>query len=386
VPPQVSQQVLNRIAIGNSLLSTVGPLTPNADPLTVAQTVLLAHDASELTLAALAESVGFTSKERTTFMEYVTEIEKAKGSLSISLFFKELNGARVSFKHSGILPTAQQFHDCVTSARVNLDKACRACLGRSIDEVGLEALIEDDAARKLYEEAKVHHQRSSFEEALKALGWCFARALDATPFAYYVHVGEADTEAALHLLGCGVDPSTFLALQRFLPSVSGDETSWKLRETGHPGNWTEENVEYCLDATLKIILQIQHAPFKPHAMPFEYVFEDVLTARADGVVVNAEYVLNFGPGSPLRWAVGELKKGEHIAGRLTPAYESDPPSEWIKTSIDNANLFVLSPTGREVFGKKIEPYVQLLIRADLVDISHRVIDNEWVRGRFPHLF
>ena len=48
------------------------------------------------------------------------------------------------------------------------------------------------------------------QEALKSLARCFREALDATPFAYYVNVGEADAGAALHLLGCGVDPSMFL--------------------------------------------------------------------------------------------------------------------------------------------------------------------------------
>ncbi len=380
---QASQQILNRIATGNYLLSTAGPLPSNADPLSVAQAVLVAHDASELILAALAESVGFTSRERTTFMEYVTEIEKARGPLTISLFFKELNGARVSFKHSGILPTAQQFHDCATKARANLDKACRACLGVSIEEVGLEMLIENDAARQLYEESKLYNRQGKFEDALKSLGRCFREALDATPFAYYVEVGKADTEAALHLLGCGVSPSMFLSLQKFLPSVNWGEVTWDLRETGHPGNWTGENVDYCLGVTLKIILQIQHAPFTAHAYPFDVAYEDVLTAKTDGVVVNTENMLFYGHSSR---AVGELKKGQEIAGRLTPAYEFDSTGKWEETAIENANLFVISPTSAEVLGKKIEPYERLLIRADLVDVSHRVKQNTGTREMFPHLF
>jgi hypothetical protein len=389
---QISQQVLSRIAIGNYMLSTAGPLTPSSDPLSVAQTVLIAHDASELILAALAQSVGFTSKEKTTFMEYVTAIEGSKGPLNISLFFKELNGARVGFKHSGILPTPQQFHDCVNGARLNLDKACRACLNKPIDEVGLEMLIENDNARQSYEEAQIHNRSGEFEEALKSLGRCFREALDTTPFAYSVNVGEADTGAALHLLGCGVDPSMFLSLQEFLPSVSWYETvseaKWNLRGTGHPGNWTRENVDYCLEVTLKIILQIQHAPFRPHATPFEYVFEDVLTAKTDGVLLNSERSIHrffFGGGASSRKVVGELKKGEQISGHVTPAYEADSSYKWEKADWEVANVFVVSrPRGATL--PELESGTELLVRADLVDLSYRAADYPSAREKYPHLF
>ncbi len=75
---QASPQVLNRIVIGNYLISTTGLLTPNADPLSVAQSILLAHDASELVLAGLAASIGATFKDRhkTFLMDYVNAIEE----------------------------------------------------------------------------------------------------------------------------------------------------------------------------------------------------------------------------------------------------------------------------------------------------------------------
>jgi hypothetical protein len=389
---KISQQVLSRIAIGNYMLSATGQLTPSSDPLSVAQTVLIAHDASELILAALAQSVGFASKERTTFMEYVSEIEKAKGALAISIFFKELNGARVGFKHSGILPTPQQFHDCINEARLNLDRACRACLEMSLDQVGLEMLIENDNARQSYDEAQHHNRNGEFEKALTALGHCFREALDSTPFAYLVNVGEADTGAALRLLGCGVDPSMFLSLQEFLPSVTWNEdimeARWDIRGTGHPGNWTRGNVDYCLDVTLKIILQIQHAPFRPHAVPFEYVFEDILTANTDGVVLTSERAIQrllFGAGAPSRKVVGELKKGEQILGHVTPAYLAGWSSAWEGVDWEVANTLVVSNPKGTTLGD-LEPGTELLIRADLVDLSYRAADYPTVRERYPHLF
>ena len=125
-------------------------------------------------------------------------------------------------------------------------------------------------------------------------------------------------------------------------------------------------------------------------MPFEYVFEDVLTAKTDGVVVNAYSMiaeaLGLSSGRPERTAIGHLQKGEQISGHATFAYEFDPPSKWEDTSIDSANLIVLSPAGGEFLGRKVKPYERLLIRADLVEHSYRAIDDPTVREKFPHLF
>src|SRR5580704_9177178 len=387
-----SQQILSRIAIGNYLISSAGSLTPNADPLSVAQAILLAHDASELVLAALATSMGatFKDKHKTFLMDYVNSIEEKK-HLGIKLFFNELNEARVAFKHFGIPPNVLHFYDCVVKARNHLDEACRACLGQSLEEVGLEALIEDDVARELYSQSMVLNQQGKFKECLESLGLAFRRALNVTPFAYDVSVGEPETEAALHLLGSGVDPSMFMSVQEFLPSVGlGDAIKWSLRERGHPGNWTRENVEYCLAAVLKIILQIQHAQFSAHAIPFRYVFEDVLTAKRDGVVLNSErgglyQIIRRTGERPRREVVGSLNKGQQISGHVTPAYEFDPPSHWEKTFMENANIFVVSQPKGDVLGT-LKPDTDLIVRADLVDLSYRVVDLPEIRERFPHLF
>jgi hypothetical protein len=389
----MSQQVLNRIAIANYLISAAGSLTSSADPLSVAQAILIAHDASELVLSALAASIGatFKDKHKTFLMDYVNAVEERK-NIGMKLFFNELNEARVAFKHLGIPPNASHFYDCVVKARKHLDEACVACLGHSLEAVGLEALIEDDAARDFYTKSKSLRQHGKFMEALESLGLAFRQALNATPFIYDVSVGKPDTEAALHLLGCGVDPSQFLSLQEFLPSVDlGSTVHWNLRDRGHPGNWTPENVDYCLTALLKVILQIQHAPFSAHAIPFEFVFEDVLTATKSGVMLHAErggmYRLfaGFSDESPVRKIVGELKKGDQLFGRVTPAFEADPPSRWEETSFEQANIFVLSQPKGDAIGH-LELDTNLVIPVDQVELSHRVIDNSEIRERFPHLF
>src|SRR5208337_1658175 len=256
-------------------------------------------------------------------------------------------------------------------------------------EVGLEALIEDDDARELYSRSKALSQQGRFKESLESLGLAFRQALNVTPFAYVVSVGRPETEAALHLLGCGVDPSMFMSLQEFLPAVEmSDAIKWNLRDRGHPANWTRENVDYCLAVALKIILQIQHAQFGAHAIPFRYVFHDVLTANTNGVLLRSErggmYRL-LSRGRPSRKVVGELKKGQQISGHVTPAYESDTTGKWEETFLEAANIFVVSQANGETLGE-LEPDTNVIVRADLVDLSYRVMDDPGVRERFPHLF
>jgi hypothetical protein len=149
-------------------------------------------------------------------------------------------------------------------------------------------------------------------------------------------------------------------------------------------------VDYCLAGVLKIILQIQHAPFNAHAIPFRYVFEDVLTAKKDGVVLQAErggmHRLFYGlRGRPDREIVGELRKGQQVSGHVTPAFEADPPNKWAETPLDAANIFVVSQAKGDSIGI-LEPDMDLIIPVDLVEMSYRVMDRPEIRERFPHLF
>lgn len=178
----------------------------------------------------------------------------------------------------------------------------------------------------------------------------------------------------------------FMSLQRFLPSVNdADAITWNTRDRGHPGNWTRESVGYCLGAALKIILQIQHAQFGAHAIPFQYVFEDVLTAKTDGVVLNSERARFWGGQRPFRKTVGELKRGQQIYGRVTPAYDADPPGKREEIDIEMANILVVSGAKGDALGP-LAPLTDIIVRADLVELSYRVIDDPSVRERFPHLF
>jgi len=384
-------EMLYRIVVGNNLLSTAGTTSPNADPLVVAQTVLLAHDASELILAALVSTTGITyrAKDKKFLINYVEDLEDKK-NIEGKIFFNELNDARVAFKHSGILPTSLQFHDCIDKAKGYLNKACVKCIGKSLDEIDLTMLIENTEARKLYEQSKQLCKEKKMQQVLETLGLCFRRVLDDTPYQYIVEIGIPESEAALHLLGCGVDPSSFLSMQKLLPEINSlGEIKWNFRATGHPGNWSQDNIDYCMKTLLKIILQIQHAMFTAPAVPFNLIFEDVLIANRNGVSV---YIEDGGAYAmlgtkPDRRYFGELNNEQKIYGQLTPAMEIPPRGNWRETSIEFANILIVHNPKIEIIGNfEISDFSNLLVKPEDVEISHRLIDNQWVRERFPHLF
>src|ERR1035438_3035288 len=120
-------ELLRRLLIGRRMLCSFCPsLTPESDALAVAQAILLSHDAAELVLSAIAESVSATRKtDRMALMDYVNAIsEKTGTAFAGRAFFESLNRERVSFKHYGIPPNREAFHRVVTRTYEHPDQAC----------------------------------------------------------------------------------------------------------------------------------------------------------------------------------------------------------------------------------------------------------------------
>lgn len=138
--------------------------------------------------------------------------------------------------------------------------------------------------------------------------------------------GKPRFEDALRLADFGVKAGDFLALQKLLPTVTagskGDVRAlkWETRETGHAGNWTEDNVRFCLATFLDVAIKTQHAPWLPWAASFHYIYVDTLTAKHDEATVWREpsALERFADTTIDRVAVKTLKKGDVLRGVLGP--------------------------------------------------------------------
>jgi hypothetical protein len=410
MPQQPSTDILQRLLVVKHLLAANSDqLMPSSDAAAVARMVLVAHDAAELAIAAIASHLNVPGlTERMSLTEYAPKIEAhTQTTLSGADFLKSLNQARIGFKHHGVMPDARQWYRVIDNAWTRLDDWCHAYLDVALDDIDLEEFLADDEIKVLYEFAKRQHAAGRYREALEALGHALYRQLRHFPGMHWPTVGKKNTEDALMLAPFGVRPSDFLTLQDFLPRVYFDwakkniTLKWESRVNGHEGNWTEANVRFCLDTFLDLALKIQHAPSIPRAIPFDLIFDDVITPKnATAELFEWTYerslkaTLLTGFGRPTgRSVVRVLEKGETLRCRLSPAKVTDKvPSDaglgdlaslgTPEPTIHTAEVLTVHLPGAE---NSLIGQIMYVDRAS-VEVGTAPKDDDFVRRVCPHLF
>jgi hypothetical protein len=178
-------------------------------------------------------------------------------------------------------------------------------------------------------EARTYIEESKYKEALEAIGKTLANMLFELNTPVHITVGEVSTEEALLLSGRGIDPASFITMQKLLPvcSYGSEDVEWRTRGTGHEANWTYENALFCLETATQTILAIQSAPRIPNPYEFHDVYDDIVTIIADNpsILVTRGFV-PFGSENEAR-----LKKGDQVSGRahgrISPPGESPSLSD-----------------------------------------------------------
>jgi hypothetical protein len=110
----------------------------------------------------------------------------------------------------------------------------------------------------------------------------------------------------------------------FPPGLSGSpyplDVFWKQNGFGHPGNWREDVVEFCISTYLNVALSIQHAPSIPYAQEFSGLYKYKVTAKVDQVEVwedladEEEHLSHVGSNNerPFRTHKRYLSKGTSV--------------------------------------------------------------------------
>jgi hypothetical protein len=257
--------------------------------------VNLMQDAVEAFLLAVAEVVGASVEQKTSFDEYLNRID-AKLSpqrLSFRLPLLRLNRLRVNSKHYGIKPDRAEVEELAMSSRQFLEESSSTILGVSFWSVGLIDLLDDGDTKTYLLDARQAVEQGEFAKCLiecrKVIYIHFEQHYDLAPFLEptyelftfgnrspqyarnkqlieqhvnepcdFIHLSHDEIRAQLH--DYGLSSNTFYNVLRLTPAVyrKDEESEWIVKEELHKfeKEGLADRASYVLEHTTDIALQI----------------------------------------------------------------------------------------------------------------------------------
>ena len=309
----ISKSILDR-------LRTQTPATP--DRHSIAINILLAHDAAELALAAIANQCGrLPSGNQHYLMDYFAPLKTLHPESEVTGrgYFDQLNRVRLNLKHKGIFPDPQQWAQVAERVYEHVSTWCANYLQLDFDELDQSVLLNDPTVKEHYEKAKTHFAQGDYREVLEESAQALNAVFEKKPALSGISVGKSSAEDAIRLAAFGVQANDFIRLQRFLPKVTSDSAElkkliWTQDENGHPGNWHEEAARFCLATVIDIAVKVQTAAWIPGPVPFHAIYEYKVEATKDDVEIwnlpeDKEYDMSLNGDVINRKLVKKLSKG-----------------------------------------------------------------------------
>jgi hypothetical protein len=397
--------VLDRLLLSKSFLDRIRfqPIAVH-ERQTLAATLIAAHDAAELAIAAIASQLESLPKNKgnSYLMDYFDPIETKTGvSVHAKDYFSQLNRVRNNLKHEGLYPDSRQWSRVAEFVYQHVTKWCQDFLAIRFGDLNESALLHDETAKRLYDEARQSAAEKDFESALEKIAVALSIVFGENAALRGLTVGIPRSDDAIRLSGFGVHANDFLALQQFLPRVEtyGKDAGvpiWKQSEFGHPGNWTGQTVDFCLRTFVDVATKIQGARWIPGALPRSALYDQQIEALKDTVEIWTE-IRRDSTGRTLsgwdaflgvaakteREVVRTLKRGETLRAFVSIATESSGDSTrdafWgggIKTG-DTLQVMSFSTDSKDnLYGKVLASDVKVICVPK---------DDEFVKKYFPDL-
>jgi hypothetical protein len=381
----LSQEVVDRLLLAKGLLAKIRfDPTAHPDRISLAQSILSAHNAAELAIAAVATHLGkLPNKKQCYLMDYFPEIKKEhpENTVAGQPYFSSLNSVRIGIKHEGNFPDPQQWYRVGERTYEYVSEWCREYLGRSIDELDESVLIRDEKVKEWHKKAKEALEQGQFRESLEHLAYATEALFSSNRALRGLIIGKSRAEDAIKLAAFGVHANDYLALQEFLPSLvlkrghDQPAVKWEQKKYGHPGNWTRYAAEFALKTFVDVALRIQDADWIPGAIEFDILYEHKITALEDGVKITQEIKPStLGESTnPKRIVVRTLKKDESLRGRVEPK----SPKDFLAAIFGQKPLvYSITIPDHQLYGE---------VEADKILVTCVPRDNELVREYFSDL-
>jgi hypothetical protein len=399
----LKQQVVDRLLLSKSLLDRIRfqPIAVH-DRHAVATNIITAHDAAELAIAAIADELDClpANRAKTFLMDYFDPIEKKNGASPHGRdYLRQLNDVRNLLKHQGLYPDGRQWSRVAESVYQDVAKWCLDYLNIAFGELDESALLSDPEVKKLYDDAKQAATDGNYKQALEKIAVALSLVFENNAALRGLTVGNARSDEVIRLSGFGVHANDFLALQQFLPRVAsyGEKqgvSEWKQSGFGHPGNWREDTVNFCLGAFLDVAIKIQDARWIPGALPRSVLYDQEIEALKDNVEIWTEVRKNnkgevlsgfdlFTPGEVHREVILVLNRGTKLRASVSVAEESSGNSAkdaFFGGGIKTGRLLRVMGFSEE---QKLNIYGNVL--ASDVKVSCVPRNDDFIRSYFPNL-
>jgi hypothetical protein len=192
----LAPETIELLLLSKSMLDRIralAPVTPDRHP--VALNVLLAHDAAELALAAVAHHCEkLPSGNRRYLMDYFAPLKTLHPKTDVrgQGYFDQLNRVRVNLKHKGIFPEPNQWMGVAERVYEYLSGWCSKYLHITLDELDRSVLLTDQAVKEHYDSAKRHFVQRKYKEVMEELAWTLHTVLETKPALSGISVGQSD--------------------------------------------------------------------------------------------------------------------------------------------------------------------------------------------------
>ncbi len=213
--------VLDRLLLSKSFLDRIRfqPVAVH-ERQTLAATLVAAHDAAELAIAAIASQLDSLPKNKgnSYLMDYFDPIEKATGvTVHAKDYFSQLNRVRNNLKHEGLYPDSRQWSRVGEFVFQHIMKWCQDLLGIPFGDLDESASLQDEDAKRLYDGAKQSAAQGHFKLALERIAVALSVVYGENAALRGLAVGVPRSDDAIRLSGFGVHANDFLALATSCP-------------------------------------------------------------------------------------------------------------------------------------------------------------------------
>lgn len=386
----LARETTDLLLVSKSIIDRVrAQRTSNPDRFSLAINILLAHDAAELTIAAIASHLDkLPTGDKRYLMDYFSSIKTLHPEKEVAgkSYFDQLNRVRVNLKHKGIFPDPQQWGGVGDRVYEYLQQWCFQYLELSLDDLDESVLIRDPEVKRYYEEARANFAMQKYKDVMEKLAWALHAIFEKKAALHGLAVGVPNAENAIRLAAFGVQANDFLRLQQFLPRIlvqfqGPPKIRWSQSEYGHPGNWHAETARFCLRTFLDLALKLQMVSWIPGPIHFSLVYECKIeiikdTAEVWNLPEDKPYDYNLNGDIINRELIKKLSKGTVLRG-----------SAWTENKEGLLGLLVeKKPKKDEIFitcddPEKISGYVA----KDAVKIICSPRTHEFIKENFPDL-